>query len=195
MVLKKDDKLKDRSKKLADDTEFLDEEFARMEQYCKEKFVKTTEIANREENKPHNRYRDIVPYDDNLVRLTSDHFSPPETNFVNASKISFTSHPQTFLAVQAPKPSSIIHFWHMVLQERVSVIVMITRLKEGTRRKADQYWPDGSSPVLALGAGSSVEHLSTSYTGSYYTRVFQLWLAGGGTRQVTLVACPCQRLH
>ena len=56
-----------------------------------------------------------------------------------------------------------------------------------------QYWPDGSSPVLALGGGASIEHLTSSYTGSYYVRHFQLCLPGGGTRKVALDCIPRYR--
>ena len=41
-------------------------------------------------------------------------------NFVNASKIVFRTCEQEFLAAQAPKLESFNHFWHMVVQEKVS---------------------------------------------------------------------------
>ena len=69
---------------------------------------------------------------------------------------------------------------------------MITRLLEKTKRKAHHYWPEdvgeecqGSS--IPLEGGSRVEHLSTSYQGSYHLRRFSLWLPDGGVRQVTQV--------
>ena len=75
---------------------------------------------------------------------------------------------------------------------QVSVIVMITRLLEKTKRKAHHYWPEdvgeecqGSS--IPLEGGSRVEHLSTSYQGSFHLRRFSLWLPDGGVRQVTQV--------
>jgi len=80
------------------------------------------------------------------------------------------------------------HFWHMVIQEKVTVIVMITRLKEGTKRKADQYWPDLHSqdlgPVLDLGGGYSIEHTHTAKHGTYTRRNFTLHLPGGEERDV-----------
>ena len=60
-----------------------------------------------------------VPYDDNHISLSSELFSSPETNFVNASKIVFPNCPQVFIAAQAPKEASFQHFWHMVIQEEV----------------------------------------------------------------------------
>ena len=58
---------------------------------------------------------------------------------------------------------------------QVSVIVMITKLVENKRRKANQYWPDVSGEeemgtVLELGGGCRVEIQTTSYQGSYHLR-------------------------
>ena len=61
---------------------------------------------------------------------------PPETNYVNASRIKFPGIEQTFIASQAPQPESFAHFWQMVVEEEVEVsmlvvamiIVVLTRL-------------------------------------------------------------------
>ena len=80
--------------------------------------------------------------------------------YVNASKIEFPGCSQKFLAASAPKPNSFKQFWHMVIQEKVSVIVMITKLVEKNKRKAHQYWPEdaGEEPlglVLEIGGARS----------------------------------------
>ena len=95
--------------------------------------------------------------------------------YFNASKIEFPGCSQKFLAASAPKPPSFKQFWHMVIQEKVSVIVMITKLVENNKRKAHQYWPEeeGREPlgqVLHLGANTRVEHVSTSYEETYFVR-------------------------
>ena len=131
-----------------------------------------------------------VPYDDNYISLTSPQFSPPETSYVNASRIMFEGCPITFIAAQAPRPASFRHFWHMVIQEGVSVIMMITRLVEGKKRKADQYWPDQEQAVVEVGEGSRVELASSSYQGTYHLRRFTLWLPDGGMRQVPTLTKP-----
>ena len=111
-----------------------------------------------------------------------------KASYVNASRIVFANCEQTFLAAQAPKLVSFNHFWHMVVQEKVtnvfslvfilfqvSVIVMVTKLVEKNKRKAHQYWPedtgdDSFGDVLDIGGGYSVKFVSTSFQGSYFLR-------------------------
>jgi protein tyrosine phosphatase len=160
---------------------------------------KETKVANQDENRPHNRYTDIVPFDDNYIQLSSQTFTDKNTSYVNASLIEFREYPDnSFIATQAPRPNTIKHFWHMVIQAEVKVIVMITRLVEGSgssrKKKADCYWPDkkveGDSELgleIDLGGGCKVQHLTTSYQGKYFQRKFSVWLPDGGIRQVTQI--------
>ena len=67
-----------------------------------------------------------VPYDDNYIALKSPLFQdPPETNYVNASRIKFAGIKQTFIACQAPQPDSFAHFWQMVVEEEVEVSMLV----------------------------------------------------------------------
>ena len=75
-----------------------------------------------------------VPFDDNYVALKSTSFQgPSETNYVNASRIKFNDLEQTFIACQAPLPGSFNHFWQMVIEEEVEMIVMVTQLVEAKK--------------------------------------------------------------
>ena len=81
---------------------------------------------------------------------------------------------QSFIATQAPKEGiSFPNFWQMIVERKVAVVVMITGLKEKTRRKAEQYWPDSETELLDIGGGITLEHRSTSYQGTYYHRSVQ----------------------
>jgi len=46
-----------------------------------------------------------------------------------------------YIASQAPTPAAFEDFWLMILQEQVSVIVMLTKEREGNKIKAHPYWP------------------------------------------------------
>ena len=39
----------------------------------------------------------------------------------------------------------LVDFWRLVWQERPPIIVMVTNLKEGSKKKCEQYWPDSGS--------------------------------------------------
>ena len=53
---------------------------------------------------------------------------------------------------------------------QVSIIVMLTGLEEGNKKKADQYWPDQEEEVMDVGRGIILAHVSTSYQGTFFTR-------------------------
>ena len=95
--------------------------------------------------------------------------NPPVT-YVNASPIKFADIKQEFIASIAPKPVSFENFWQMIIERRVSLVVMLTDLQEGGRRKSDQYWPDRDNEVKEIGRGISIKHEASSYQGVFITR-------------------------
>ena len=89
--------------------------------------------------------------------------------------IEFPGYDQKFLAVQAPKPNMFDGFWQLVVEQNVTVIVMITRLMEGKRVKAHQYWPDEDDKVLNLDNGMTVMRTRKQFNGSsVYHRKFKV---------------------
>eukprot|EP01095_Lingulamoeba_sp_RSL-Kostka_P002657 TRINITY_DN13570_c0_g1_i1.p1 TRINITY_DN13570_c0_g1~~TRINITY_DN13570_c0_g1_i1.p1 ORF type:complete len:304 (-),score=82.84 TRINITY_DN13570_c0_g1_i1:110-1021(-) len=85
-------------------------------------------------NSEKNRYRDVVPYNQYLVELKNN-------NYINASYLPGMSGSNTYISCQAPLPSTIHDFYNMILDNDVSVIVMLTKLMENSRIKAHCYWP------------------------------------------------------
>ena len=102
--------------------------------------------------------------------LTLNIKGKPPVKYVNASPIKFDDIKQEFIASIAPKPASFENFWQMVIEKRVSVIVMLTDLQEGARKKSDQYWPDREDEVKEIGSGISLKHESSSYQGVFLNR-------------------------
>ena len=41
-----------------------------------------------------------------------------------------------------PMYKTLVDFWRLIWQERPVCIVMVTNLKEGTKSKCEQYWPN-----------------------------------------------------
>ena len=44
-----------------------------------------------------------------------------------------------------PKQHMLVDFWRLLWQERPPTIVMVTNLKEGSKKKCEQYWPASGS--------------------------------------------------
>jgi len=184
--LAKDNNLRENAKKVSENVAELENEFKRMLGHVKENILKKTTVSSHEKNLIHNRYKDIVPYDDNYIALKSPLFQdPPETNYVNASRIKFPGIEQAFIASQAPQPESFAHFWQMVVEEEVEVIVMVTQLVEGKKVKAHQYWPDREGTTINLKGDAKVELTATSFQGDYHIRKFSLVSSKGNPRTVT----------
>eukprot|EP00057_Strongylocentrotus_purpuratus_P031007 XP_783327.2 PREDICTED: receptor-type tyrosine-protein phosphatase F [Strongylocentrotus purpuratus] len=101
----------------------------------------TWEVATRQENVSKNRYINIIPYDHSRVILDTDPDAPHE-DYINASFVSGYLKPKAYIATQGPLSTTVFDFWRMVWQERVPVIVMLTKLVENKKRKCDPYWPE-----------------------------------------------------
>lgn len=105
-------------------------------------------FANLPENKPTNRFRDIVPYDDTRVILKR---TRSQRDYVNASHVDITGARYKYILSQGPKDNTMADFWQMVWDQGVTVIAMLTQLREGYKAKCCQYWPEQEGAVLELG--------------------------------------------
>ena len=77
----------------------------------------------------------MIPYDDNRVVLSNN---IEDVDYVNASWIKngvTTPNMPTFIAAQGPFFHTIPHFLQMVLENKATAIVMLTKLKEKQQDK------------------------------------------------------------
>ncbi|MED6257088.1 hypothetical protein ATANTOWER_009842 [Ataeniobius toweri] len=91
------------------------------------------------ENKPKNRYNNVLPYDSSRVKLSVVRGSPNE-DYINANYMPGYLSRKEFIAAQGPLPATVNEFWRMIWEKNVHTLVMLTRCNEQGRVKCEQYW-------------------------------------------------------
>uniref|UniRef100_A0A3Q4GUX2 protein-tyrosine-phosphatase n=1 Tax=Neolamprologus brichardi TaxID=32507 RepID=A0A3Q4GUX2_NEOBR len=77
------------------------------------------------------RYKTILPNPESRVILRNPDDEPGPDRYINANYIrGYKGAPRAYIATQGPMVHTVGDFWDMVWQERSSIIVMVTRLKE-----------------------------------------------------------------
>ncbi|XP_042352632.1 receptor-type tyrosine-protein phosphatase eta isoform X3 [Plectropomus leopardus] len=94
------------------------------------------------ENKPKNRYNNVLPYDSSRVKLSIVHGSPYD-DYINANYMPGYNSRKEFIAAQGPLPTTVNDFWRMIWEKNVQTLVMLTRCNEQGRVKCEQYWASG----------------------------------------------------
>ncbi|GAB6026053.1 hypothetical protein CHUAL_012259 [Chamberlinius hualienensis] len=103
------------------------------------------------ENSVRNRFKDVLPYEDNRVKIAPS--KDNKTGYINASHVSVTVG-QTcrfYIASQGPLPNTVANFWQMVWEQNAQIIVMLTEVKEHGRDKCYPYWPQEDNEKLEFG--------------------------------------------
>ncbi|XP_074533307.1 receptor-type tyrosine-protein phosphatase beta [Halichoeres trimaculatus] len=95
------------------------------------------------ENKPKNRYNNVLPYDSSRVKLSIIHGSPHD-DYINANYMPGYNSRKEFIAAQGPLPHTTKEFWRMIWEKNVQTLVMLTRCNEQGRVKCEQYWAPGT---------------------------------------------------
>ncbi|XP_048841091.1 tyrosine-protein phosphatase non-receptor type 14-like [Brienomyrus brachyistius] len=115
--------------------------FTEYEQIPKKKAECAVTTAMLPENVERNRFRDVVPYEENRVELVPT--KENNTGYINAShiKVMISGEEWHYIATQGPLPNTCQDFWQMVWEQGVNVIAMVTAEEEGGRCKSHRYWP------------------------------------------------------
>ena len=102
---------------------------------------------NSPETMSENRYPDVLPYRDTIVRLTSGSYI--NADFVDGS-IGETEN--LFIVTQGPMSTTKVKFWDMIWECDVSLVVMGCQMFEAGQEKCEQYFPaDAVDNSLKLG--------------------------------------------
>ena len=79
------------------------------------------------------RYKDVLPYKDNIIKISN------ENQYINGSWINFPRK-ESFIATQGPKDSTIEDFWQMCFEFNINVIIMLCNEIEEGKEKCTSYW-------------------------------------------------------
>ncbi|KAL3280129.1 hypothetical protein HHI36_017633 [Cryptolaemus montrouzieri] len=127
----------------------------------------TTALLN--ENAAFNRFKDVLPYEDNRPRLT-----PSKDNkygYINASHITATvgSKQRFYIAAQGPSRLTLPYFWQCVWEAEVYLIVQLTDLTEELG-----YLPDAGERCIDVGQDFQVWWEFSQTTGHCVTSKIRL---------------------
>uniref|UniRef100_A0A9J8BSQ4 protein-tyrosine-phosphatase n=1 Tax=Cyprinus carpio carpio TaxID=630221 RepID=A0A9J8BSQ4_CYPCA len=135
------------------------------EEYEELKTVGTAQSKNTAlaiENKPKNRYSNVLPYDASRVKLSV--CGSPFDDYINANYIPGYNSRKEFIAAQGPLPVTVNEFWRMVWEKNVYTIVMLTKCNEMGRVKCEKYWPSGTNHYQNISVTTTSEIELESWT-------------------------------
>ncbi|MBN3325081.1 PTPRJ phosphatase, partial [Atractosteus spatula] len=104
--------------------------------------VGTVQLKNHAlapDNKPKNRYNNVLPYDTSRVKLSVQ--GNPCDDYINANYMPGYNSKKEYIAAQGPLPGTVNDFWRMIWEKNVHTLVMLTRCNEQGRVKCEEYWP------------------------------------------------------
>ncbi|CAP16268.1 Tyrosine-protein phosphatase non-receptor type eak-6 [Caenorhabditis elegans] len=110
--------------------------------------ARTISEGQRTENIHRNIYG-AVPYDYNLVNLTSTQRNP--LGYINASVAEFPEIGRHYIITGAAQDTQIPFFWQMVFEQKSPAIVMLLEDVELGIEKSDKYFPNNTREELKFG--------------------------------------------
>ncbi|TMS38289.1 hypothetical protein L596_005050 [Steinernema carpocapsae] len=125
-----------------------------------------------------NRYRDILPYDTNRVKLRPEPEDAileedEEDGYINASHVVIPNTKYRYIAAQAPLMSTLNDWWKMIFQNDIHLIVMLCKLVEKGMPKCQRYYPPAVNAPEEYG-GFHVEVVKEDTFHEYVSRVLRV---------------------
>lgn len=166
------------------------DEFEQLQQQ-EERHLYSRKEGQRPENKPKNRYKNILPFDHTRVVLHDGDPNVVGSDYINANYITSEEDSlepkKTYIATQGSLQGTIVDFWRMVWQENSRVIVVTTKEVERGKNKVVKYWPDENcenkeKEFQALNATFKVRFLKETSENDYILRELLLFKEGGGDK-------------
>ncbi len=95
-----------------------------------------------------------------------------------------------YITAQGPTPATVGHFWKMVAEYRVRVIVMLTRVTEGGRAKCEEYWPPPGAaltvPADEYGPAVTVTAAPAEHQAAFWTEREWTVASAGAAAPITV---------
>jgi protein tyrosine phosphatase len=102
-------------------------------------------------------YNNLIKVESTRVKLYPVRNNDPLSTYIHANyingynNIEETTATRAFIATQGPMSNTLNDFWHLVWQESITYLVMITKLKENSKSQCDSYIPDENNIFFNYG--------------------------------------------
>nr|XP_022315266.1 receptor-type tyrosine-protein phosphatase kappa-like [Crassostrea virginica] len=106
-------------------------------------------FAKNPTNKKKNRYSNILPVDSEMPQLRDNENNPI---YINAVFLPAYKTKRSFIATQMPLQETVVDFWQLLYEQKVSTIVMLNQTKsKESKENIGIYWPDQLNAVKEYG--------------------------------------------
>ncbi|CEF68214.1 Protein-tyrosine phosphatase, receptor/non-receptor type domain and Protein-tyrosine/Dual specificity phosphatase domain and Protein-tyrosine phosphatase, catalytic domain-containing protein [Strongyloides ratti] len=120
-----------------------------------------------------NKYKDIVCIDQTRVNL-----DPPGPYYYHGNFVYQLGMKHNFICCQGPMDDTIVDFWRLCIQKKVSIIICLVNIIENGKKKCSQYWPSNEGETIKF------KHINVHYKStdncddSFFIRNFKVWIDG-----------------
>lgn len=114
-------------------------------------------------NRPKNRYKDILPFDYNRIKLPAIH-GIQGSDYINGNYVKGPDGNTSYLALQGPLPKTVDDFWRLIASHKCQIVIMVCKEVEMGKLKCKRYWPESKDEKLKFG-GLDISLISENVLG------------------------------